>query len=429
MKELSADEVLDVLPSFTRVSDPLKHFLTRDVKGKALPVPIEVKRKKMKVALLHKKYYFYGGTERYIINLAAGLLDAGHEVTIFANKWGRPFDERINFRRIPIIKGGKLLKMASFAVMAQIMLRKESFGIIQGFGKTIKQDVFRTGGGCHKAWQKESLLSIRSKFLRKLKYIKRLFSINQWLAILIEKQTFKKGNYKKIITPSKKVKEQIMEYYNVPGEDIEVIHNGVDLKKFNPDNIVENRAQKKKEYNIKDDETLLVFAATNFELKGLEFLIRAVGHLRDRKIKLMVIGGGNYKHYSHLAKTFNVDDKVVFTGIAKDINEYYKAGDIFIYPTFYDPFANTCLEAMSCGLPVITSRINGVAEILSDGESGLLIKDPSDSREIADKIKLLLDDDALRQNIIKNGLELVQKYTIENNTKRIIEIYQQVRRF
>jgi ADP-heptose:LPS heptosyltransferase/glycosyltransferase involved in cell wall biosynthesis len=429
LKELSADEVFAALQLFKEVSDSLEHYLTRELKEKVLPIPLETKREKMKVALLHKKYYFYGGTERYITNLAAGLLDAGHEVTIFANTWGRPFDERINFRKIPILKGTKLFKLASFALMARLILRNESFDVVQGFGKTVKQDVFRTGGGCHKAWQKESLLSIKSPFLRKLKYINRLFSIRQWITLFIENRTFSKGNYKKIISPSKKVKEQIMQYYNVPDKDIEVIHNGVDPLIFNLDDIDEKRKKKREEYDVKADETLLVFAATNFELKGLEFLIRAVGHLKDRKIKLMVVGGGKPAPYEHLANELGVIDKVIFTGVANKISEFYKAGDIFIYPTFYDPFANTCLEAMACGLPVITSRINGVAEILADHESGLVLENPSDDKEIAEKIEMLLDDELLRKKIAKNSIELSKKYTMANNTKKIIKVYKQVRRF
>lgn len=427
MKELSAEEVFTGLQAFADISPELKYFMTRELKEKVKGIPPEEKAQKMRVALLHKKYYFYGGTERYITNLAKGLLDTGHEVTIFANTWGRPFDERITFRKIPILKGFKIFKLVSFAIMAQIILRKKSFNIIHGFGKTIKQDVFRTGGGCHKAWQKESLLAIRSKFLRNLKYIRRIFSPNQWITLIIESQIFKKGNYKKIISVSYKVKEQIMEYYNVPDEDIVVIHNGVDLKKFNLDRMPENREKLRELHGIKDDETLLIFAATSFELKGLEFLIRAIGHLRDRNIKLLVIGGGNTKHYMKLAESLKVDDKIIFTGVAKDINEYYNAGEIFVYPTFYDPFANTCLEAIACGLPIITSRINGVTEILEDGTSYLVIENPSDDLEIVSKIRMLLDDEDLRKKIVNNGLELVKNYTIEKNTMKTIEVYKQVR--
>ncbi len=427
MKELQADEVFAALPAFVDLDEKLRYFLTRELKEKALPIPAEERKKKVKVALLHKKYYFYGGTERYIANLAKGLLNAGLDVTIFANKWGKLFDERITFRKIPIIKGLKIFKLVSFTVMAHLILRKESFNIIQGFGKTIKHDIFRTGGGCHKAWQKESLLAIRNKFLRNIKYIRRLFSLNQWVTLMIERKTFKKGNYKKIISPSQRVKTQLIKYYNIPDDDIKVIYNGVDLIKFNLDDKEENRSKKRKQYGIKDDEVVLVFAATNFELKGLEFLITALGNLKERNIKLLVVGGGKYKHYQQLAKSLNVEDKIIFTGIAKKINEYYHTGDIFVYPTFYDTFANTCLEAIACGLPNIISEIAGIAEILTDGENALIIKNPSDDKEIASKIALLLDDDILRRKIIKNGLKLASKYTIENNTMQTIEVYKQVR--
>jgi len=383
---------------------------------------------KMKIALLHKKYTSYGGTERFMTNLTACLLDEGHEVTVYANDWVPPYDERINFIKVPMIKGLKLFKVISFAYFAERTVKPELYDIVHGFGKSIRQDIYRTGGGCHKAWQKESLLSIKSILLRNLRYFGRMISPIQWLNLYIEKKMFTAGNYLRIISPSKKVKSQIMELYGVPDQDIAVIYNGVDLTKFNLDCADEIRRSKRAEYGIKDDETLLVFAATNFELKGLEFIIRAVGQLKDRNLKLLVVGGDRQKKYRELAHRLGVSNKVVFSGASSMISEQYKCGDIFIYPTFYDPFANTCLEAMACGLPVITSRANGVAEIIDDGESGLIINDPSDSGEIADKIKLMLDDEALREKIRTRSIQLSQKYTKENNTQSIIKIYKELRR-
>lgn len=377
----------------------------------------------MKIALIHKNFSHYGGTERYITNLSRALLNAGHEVHVFANKWEEA--EGIHFHKIPMLKLGKTAKMLSFAWFTSNIPSDNSFDIVQGFGKTVKQDIFRTGGGVHRAWMKESLIAVRSTSLRNLKYLERLLSPAQWLTIFIESRTFKEGNYRKILAVSERVKRQIMEYYNVPSEAVMVIHNGVDLSLFNMEGRERKREGVRKIFGIADNDVLLIFASTNFHLKGLEYLIRGMAKLNKPNLKLLVIGGDDKRQYETLANSLGIGENVIFAGKGKDMKEFYQSGDVFAYPTLYDPFANVCLEAMACGLPVITSKLNGVSDIITDGVDGLLLNDPTDEVEIAAKISLLLDK-LVRGGMSNKACKLVQMYGMERHMEKVMALYNDV---
>lgn len=377
----------------------------------------------MKIALIHKTFSSYGGTERYITNLSKALINVGHEVHVFANRW-KPSDG-IHFHKVPMLKLGKTAKMLSFAWFTRGIAANMYFDIVQGFGKTVRQDIFRTGGGAHRAWMKESLVAIRSPFLRKLKYLSRILSPAQWLTLFIEGQTFKEGNYRRIIAVSERVKRQIMEYYNVPERAITVIHNGVDLSIFNTDCRNEARARGRKKIGIEESDILLIFASTNFHLKGLEYLIRGMAGIKRPDLKLLVIGGDDKGPYERLSETLGIGDKVIFAGKGTDMKEFYQAGDVFAYPTLYDPFANVCLEAMACGLPVITSRVNGISDIITDGSDGLILDDPADEVQIADNITSVLDIER-RKDMAEKAYALAQKYSMDRHMEKVMALYNEV---
>jgi UDP-glucose:(heptosyl)LPS alpha-1,3-glucosyltransferase len=377
----------------------------------------------MKIALIHKTFSSYGGTERYITNLSKSLINAGHEVHVFANKWKD--SDSIYFHRVPMFKLGKTAKMLSFAWLTRDIVANAEFDIVQGFGKTVRQDIFRTGGGVHRAWMQESLVAIRSPFLRNIKYLTRLLSPAQWLTIFIESQTFKKGNYRRIVAVSERVKRQIIEYYDVPSEAITVIHNGVDLSLFNMEGREGARESVRKRFGIGNDDILLIFASTNFHLKGLEYLIMGMTKLNKPNLKLLVIGGDDKRKYETLANSLGIGGKVVFAGKGKDMKEFYQSGDAFAYPTLYDPFANVCLEAMACGLPVITSTVNGISDIITDGTDGLLLNDPTNEIEIAGKIRLLLDN-GVRGEMSDKACDLSHKYGMGRHMEKVMALYQEV---
>ena len=185
----------------------------------------------VKIAVIRQKYVNYGGAENFSAEHTLQLAKAGHEVHIFANRWTSPELPNVFFHKVPALRINSLLRYLSFAWMAERLVRREKFDVIQSHERTWYQDIYRAGDGCHKEW-----LEQRMKYVSPLKRWWLRISPFHHLMLKIEQSIFTKGKYKKIIAISEMVKENIRKHYHVPAEDIVVIYNGVRLEKFNPAN-------------------------------------------------------------------------------------------------------------------------------------------------------------------------------------------------
>ncbi|WKZ20061.1 MAG: glycosyltransferase family 4 protein [Candidatus Jettenia sp. CY-1] len=376
----------------------------------------------MKIALVYPKYTTHGGTERFVFTFARQLLDMGHEVHLIVGKIDKPIDERIIVHKVPIIKLGRFLKVLSFLLFSQQVLKKHRFDIIQGFGRTIKQDVFRAGGGCHKEYRKSVLRKIKNPLLRYFK----LYLPYQLLLLYIEKKQFSKRNFKKIVAVSNQVKKELITNYRILENDIEVIYNGVDIDTFHPSNRKRYFSEVRKRFHIKLHEKVILFLGTGFERKGLSSLIQAFAIIKNDypDTKLVVVGKDNTtQKYVHFSEKLNLSDSVIFTGPQSDVKTLYAAADIFVLPTLYEPFGNVCLEAMASGLPVITSRANGVSEIM-EGMDYLLLNNPGDIEDMAGKIRFLLANNIEREKFSLAARRIAEYYTISRNAQQFIHLYQ-----
>ena len=146
---------------------------------------------------------------------------------------------------------------------------------------------------------------------------------------------------------------------------------------------------------------------------------------KKEKIRVLIAGKGNPSSFLKLAKKLNVENKIFFAGESNKIEKFYAAGDIFVFPTLYDPFANVCLEAMACGLPVITTKMNGASEIIKNGRNGYVVEDYTSPGELAARITDLLPKD-LRENMNACAFETAKQYTPSNNAARVEKLYENI---
>ena len=118
---------------------------------------------------------------------------------------------------------------------------------------------------------------------------------------------------------------------------------------------------------------LFIFASMDFEGKGLLTVLRSLALLEDRKARLLVLGDGPVARFRRIAHRLGIAEQVVFLGRRSDIQRFYSAGDLFVLPTAYEPFPNVNLEAMACGLPVLTTRTAGGVDIVEENVNGYLL--------------------------------------------------------
>jgi len=384
-----------------------------------------------------------GGVERYAYDLARYLTKEGNEIHIFCANKDSTSSPNLTFHIVPANGIFSYLKYLAFANNSARMLKEDKFDIIQHFGRTYYQDarpnqperqglagdrqvrqVYRVGSGCHWEYLRNRHPSMNNIFGRIIQYL----NPRNQVIMRLEKKSFDKGVYKKIVCVSNRVKQEVQKYYHIPNEDIKVIYNGIDLARFNPANRGKYRAEIRTKLGLSDKETIILFVGSGFERKGLQYAIEALALVPEDKratLKLLVVGRGHIGKYQSLAKSHNIENQVLFTGAQTQIERYYAAGDIFLFPTLYEPFGTVCLEAMASGLPVITTRIAGASEVITNAIDSFVIDAPADTKASAEKIVFLLDP-VWRGNMSQAAALTASKYSFEENFRQVKEVYKEV---
>jgi UDP-glucose:(heptosyl)LPS alpha-1,3-glucosyltransferase len=265
-------------------------------------------------------------------------------------------------------------------------------------------DLYRAGDGVHKVF-----LSIEKKSI---------FNFLHPTYIYLEQKCF--NNAKFIIANSKMVKNQIIETYNVNPKKIEVIYNGIEFKKFNYEKSFQRIS---KEFSIFKNQPIILFVGSGFKRKGAEEFLRIFAKLKTKEIKAFVIGKeNNMSYYQKLSTDLKIDSQVFFTGPRTDVEDFYTIGDIFLFPTHYDPFSNVVLEAMNFQNVVLTTINNGASEIL--GEE-FIMKQPYDTKVIKLIDNLLSNKTKLDIEKIKNK-QISEQFSIDNNLNRTLEVISKI---
>lgn len=373
----------------------------------------------MKIAIIRKKYVFHGGSESFSNNFIKALSEKGHEVHIYAIKW-EIFEnlKNVYFHKIPSISFNSFLRDLTFACFSLFLLRKKRtfYDIIQSHDKTLFQDIYRAGDGCHIEWLKQrwKIKNIWGRFFIFL-------NPYHWLILFLERKIFNERRFKKVIAISEFVKKNILDNYNVREQDIEVIYNAVDLKTFNPVNKTIYRKEIRNKYLIPENKFVMLFVGSGFERKGLNYLLEALDLVME-PITLLIVGKGQKVK----SKKFDTKHQILFCGPQREIYKYYAAADIFVFPALYEPFGNVHLEALASGLPVITTKRTGAAEIIKDGIHGYIIESPEDSYSIAEKINFLVKNPEKREIMSSNARILAENFSFQNHLEKIFNLYKRV---
>jgi UDP-glucose:(heptosyl)LPS alpha-1,3-glucosyltransferase len=144
-------------------------------------------------------------------------------------------------------------------------------------------------------------------------------------------------------------------------------------------------------------------------------------------LRLWVLGKGNVRRARLQAGRLGIAERVSFSGVVTDPERWMAAADLFVLPTIYDPFSNACLEAMACGVQVVTTRANGVAEIMEERHTGAIIADPRDGEALADGMAACLDL-ARREERMAAARAAAEAFPAEAHFKEVLAVYAELAR-
>lgn len=371
---------------------------------------------------------FAGGAESYAVALATTLIEKGWEVHLYGEAWdNEPKGARFHKIHIPKFLPS-WLKLLLFAWKHKKMVYRQNYDVVMGFGNTIYMNVYQSHGGVHQFSTARKVYSEKSVLRRIIKRIFILMSAKYWTRAWIEAAAFRIKPRPKIIAIADMIKKDMELFFHIRSEEINVIYNGVDAKRFNPAIRQRLRGQLRNQWNLNENETVFLFVSYDLKKKGIEPLVEAAAALKksgNGAFKIVVVGGQPYRSLEKIIAKLDIKDKLVFTGRVKSVEKVYVNSDVFVLPTYYDACSLVVIEAMASGLPAITTEYNGVAGIINDGISGYVISHPPDSSELADKMELLMDK-SWRQKMSEEASRTGQEYSTKKNHKEIMSVLENV---
>ena len=218
----------------------------------------------------------------------------------------------------------------------------------------------------------------------------------------------------RIVAATEHERRLLTQIYRVPSSRIAVVPLGADLDQFRPRSQAEARAA----LGIDPDERMVLAVGRIEPLKGFDILIRAMAQLSDRTRVVLSIIGGDERASRELdalravAEEVGVADAVRFIGPRPHevLPTYYNAADVVAVPSFYESFGLVAVEAMASGVPVVASRVGGLASTVADGRTGYLISWRC-PEPFAEKIELLLRNEELRRALGRAAAERMRSYS------------------
>lgn len=339
-----------------------------------------------------------GGMSVYIRELAGELGKRGHSVDIYTRAHD-PADNRIvelaeNVRVIHLQVGEleHIHKLVLYAHLEDLACSVENFRKREGLQYDLIHSHYWLSGWIGKrvsAWWNVPHITM----FHTLGAVKNSVGIGEDepdLRIVTEKELVRDCH--RVIAATETEKEELINYYDAAPEKISVVPCGVNPGLFQH----MNRGVARQHLGF-NGGNIILYVGRIEPLKGLDRLLSAMTSLdTGKELSLVVVGGGDESkdevvRLQALSRSLNIQDSVIFTGPARheDLPYYYSAADVCVIPSYYESFGLVALESLSCGTPVVATRVGGIETVLNDGQAGYVARDAS-ATDIANGISALL---------------------------------------
>jgi UDP-glucose:(heptosyl)LPS alpha-1,3-glucosyltransferase len=250
--------------------------------------------------------------------------------------------------------------------------------------------------------------------------LRRFWHISMWRDVRL--QLYQCKHSKAVIATSQRAATDLKQFNC---KNPVVIHNGI--RPLQPESSFAESTKRLRQALGAEDRILIVVTATNFYLKGVMTVLRALGMMdaKIRKAFLVVIAGHNQDmRFARYIDDHHLRDSCILAGWIDNIDDYYQAADIFLHPTYHDAGSLSTLKALAAGCAVVSSRFDGSADYIQNGKNGIVIERPDDAREVASIMEKLLDPE-LRSRLGRQAKQLISSITQERQFEQIESLYSQ----
>ncbi len=372
----------------------------------------------MKIAIIRRKFNPFGGAERFILITTEGLKNHQIKISIISESWESSKNDQLidaTSQFIPVaVKGEtRFTQLKSFQNSVSTTLKTHSFDLIQSHERLLGADIYRLGDGIHASWINR--LAEHKPWYRKL-----------WLKldpfhrlIIATEKRMAQDNKLIFVANSPLVKQELMDWYQVPEERIILIENGINTQEFTPATPAEKNNYKAL-LNLSAKQPLVLFVGSGFERKGAFHLIEAMASING--FQAVIVGHDKrLKQLKDLCRTLRIDNRVHIVGPKDDVKAYLKAADIFCLPSIYDSLPNALLEALCSGLPVVISNGVGIADKVVQHGAGVVCDINPKSISLG-----ILHAWNNQEAFSNNALRLSKEFDIQIKSEAWLKLYNEI---
>jgi UDP-glucose:(heptosyl)LPS alpha-1,3-glucosyltransferase len=364
-----------------------------------------------------------GGMAQWCWQFVGAVARLGYDLHVVSQGFGcDAMPPRVTCHTVPRTKS-----RVAFAEAAAEIVRDLEVDVVHDTGIGWQFDILQPHGGSHAGWLQRRL-DMYPPLVRAVKRpLDALFPRHRDFDRHWQRQYSVSGRPDKtFVALSEMVADDFVRLHRIPPEQIEIVYNGVDCRRFSPDHRARHREIIRRQHGVNEESLVLLLAAHNFRLKGVPELLRVAGRLvaNGRPIHVAIAGGKRLRKWQRAANRLGLANRMTFFGTVADMVPYFSAADAYVHPTYYDPCSLVLLEAAASGLPIVTTRShNGAAELFREGAEILTVNDPRDASGLYQCIEALFDD-RVRSRLGAAARSVALRHPFERNVSEILALYE-----
>ncbi len=336
------------------------------------------------------KYFPYGGLQRDLLRIAGACHKRGCTIRVYTFDWQGDVPSWIDLQLVSRKGLSSQNKNKHFSEQVHDHMAKHPVAALIGFNKMPNLDVYYAADGCYEARVSElygSVYRLGGRYKHFSAY---------------EKSVFGEHSKTEILMISALQIPIFQKYYQTPSERMHLLPPGIARDRVAPPNAADIRKSFRHEFDIKDDEKLLLMVGSGFKTKGVDRSVNVLASLPSsvrQKTKLFVIGQDNPKRILRQAKKLGVDKNFrVFSG-RDDIPHFLLGADLLLHPARHENTGTVLLESVVAGLPVLVTDVCGYAHYISEADMGVVMPSPFSESMMLANLQYLLASDNDQWNI------------------------------
>ncbi|EOC1854368.1 lipopolysaccharide glucosyltransferase I [Escherichia coli] len=348
----------------------------------------------MIVAFCLYKYFPFGGLQRDFMRIASTVAARGHHVRVYTQSWEGDCPEAFELIHVPVKSHTNHGRNAEYYAWVQNHLKAHPADRVVGFNKMPGLDVYFAADVCY-----------AEKVAQEKGFLYRLTSRYRHYAAF-ERATFEQGKSTKLMMLTDKQIADFQKHYQTEPERFQILPPGIYPDRKYSEQIPNSREIFRQKNGITDQQNLLLQVGSDFGRKGVDRSIEALVSLPEslrHNTLLFVVGQDKPRKFEALAEKLGVRSNVHFFSGRNDVSELMAAADLLLHPAYQEAAGIVLLEAITAGLPVLTTAVCGYAHYIADANCGTVIAEPFSQEQLNEVLRKALTQAPLRMAWAENA--------------------------